>query len=50
MQVTLCLVGFAFVLQFLIAADLASALLYGSFGFVRGSFNVFSIRYSLLLN
>lgn len=46
MQVTLCLVGFSFVFQFLIAAELASSLFYGSFGFVRGAFNVFA----LLLN
>jgi hypothetical protein len=39
MQVTLCLVGLAFLLQFLIAADLASTFLYSSFGFVGGAFN-----------
>ena len=44
MQIPFCLVGFTFVLEFLIAADLASTLLYGPFGLLSGSFHVFPIH------
>ena len=44
MHVTLCFVGFAFVLHFLVAADLAGSLLDGSLGLLDEPLHVFPVH------